>query len=236
MKWGNFKHKDKPMVEGNPYTNGRRAWNNHVGGVMSANQIWQVVGIVGMLMGLTAVGGAIHIGGQSKFIPYMVEMDKLGNIQFAGPALKMGDLDPKYIKKTIEDWLEAGRLVTPDGVLQRKAIHKVYAHLSEGDPAKKKMDELYNNEEMTPLTRAETQMVSVEVVSTVQIPGSDTWQVDWKETVRDRDGSVMKGSPFRMRGNFTVYVAAPAKDTTEEEIQKNPLGIFVKNFDWTKQL
>ncbi|WP_242468393.1 VirB8/TrbF family protein [Burkholderia plantarii] len=47
-----------------------------MGGVVSQRQTWQVIGILSLLIALAGVGGVIHIGSQSKFIPYVVEVDK----------------------------------------------------------------------------------------------------------------------------------------------------------------
>jgi type IV secretion system protein VirB5 len=88
---------------------------------------------------------------------------------------------------------------------------------------------LNGNPNANPFKRAETEMVSVEIKSVM--PQTDsTWQVDWVETVRDRKG-VTVSDPIRMRALVTVYVAPP---TTEEQMRKNPLGIFVRDFSWTK--
>lgn len=70
----------------NPYLAARRTWNDHVGGVVSQRQTWQVIGILSLLIALAGVGGVIHIGSQSKFIPYVVEVDKLGQTVAAGPV------------------------------------------------------------------------------------------------------------------------------------------------------
>ena len=39
---------------------------------------WQILGLLSLLIALAGVGGMIYIGSQSKFIPYVVEVDKLG--------------------------------------------------------------------------------------------------------------------------------------------------------------
>ena len=39
-----------------------------------------------------------------------------------------------------------------------------------------------------------------------------------------------------MRALVTVYVVEPTNNTTEEQIRNNPLGIFVRDFSWSKQL
>jgi type IV secretion system protein VirB5 len=62
----------------------------------------------------------------------------------------------------------------------------------------------------------------------------DTWQVDWVETVRDRQG-VMKTQPARMRALVTVYTVPSTPQTTEEQVRNNPLGIYVRDFSWSRQ-
>ena len=64
--------------ETNPYLNARRAWNDHVGDVVAARRAWQAVGFLSLLIALAAVGGVAYIGSQSKFVPYVIEVDKLG--------------------------------------------------------------------------------------------------------------------------------------------------------------
>ncbi len=67
-----------PTGAENPYLAARRSWNDHVGAVMTSRQTWQVMGILCLMIALASVGGIIHIGSQSKFIPYIIEVDKLG--------------------------------------------------------------------------------------------------------------------------------------------------------------
>ena len=33
-----------------------------------------------------------------------------------------------------------------------------------------------------------------------------------------------------------VHVVPPTNRTSEEQIRKNPLGIFIRDFNWSKQL
>ena len=89
----------------NPYLAARRTWNDHVGGVVSQRQTWQVIGILSLLIALAGVGGVIHIGSQSKFIPYVVEVDKLGQTVAAGPVQAAGKADPRVIHAAVADWM-----------------------------------------------------------------------------------------------------------------------------------
>jgi type IV secretion system protein VirB5 len=219
----------------NPYLSARRTWNEHVGSVVSSRQTWQVVGILSLLIALAGVGGVIHIGSQSKFIPYVVQVDKMGQTIAAGPVTAADKSDPRIVHATVADFITSARMVTPDVALQRKAVFKVYSVLSPNDPATAKMNEWLNgNADASPFKRAAKEMVNIEITSVIpQSP--DTWQVDWTETTRDRQGA-LKGQPVPMRALVTVYTAEPTSQTTDEQLRNNPMGIYVRDYSWSRLL
>lgn len=219
----------------NPYLAARRTWNDHVGSVVSSRQSWQVIGILSLLIVLAAVGGVIHIGSQSKFVPYVVEVDKLGQVRAAGPVQRAAAVDQRVVHASVASFISDARVVTPDVALQRKAVYRLYSMLSANDPATAKTNEWLNgNEDSSPFKRAAKETVSTEILSVIpQTP--DTWQVDWMETTRDRQG-MPKGLPFRMRALVTIYAVPTTPNTTEEQVRNNPLGIYVRDFSWSKQL
>ena len=227
------KENNKPETETeNPYLTARRTWNEHVGSVVSAKQTWQVVGLLSLLIALAGVGGMIHIGSKSKFIPYVVQVDKLGASRASGIVNSSVGSDPKLLGATVSEFIENARLVSPDVALQRKAVFNIYAHLSPNDPATIKMNEWLNGtSESSPFKRAAKEMVNIDITSVLpQTP--TTWQVDWIETRRDRQG-VLKGQPSEMRGLITVYQANISTNKTEEDMRKNPLSIYVRDFSWS---
>ena len=179
--------------------------------------------------------GMIHIGSQSKFVPYVIEVDKLGQTLPVSVADKAAPADPRIVSSLLARAITLARMVTPDVVVQRNAIFELYASLDSSDPAALKMQEyLGSDSDTSPFKRAAKETVDVQITSV--IPQSDeTWQVDWMETVRARgDGSII--SRFRMRALVRIYVVPPTNRTSEEQIRKNPLGIFIRDFNWSKQL
>jgi type IV secretion system protein VirB5 len=227
-------HPRRGEVE-NPYLAARRTWNEHVGSVVSSRQTWQVVGILSLLIALSAVGGMIHIGNQSKFVPYVVEVDKLGQAVAVAPAQRAALVDQRVVHASVASFISDIRLVTPDVALQRRAVFRLYAMLSANDPATAKANEWLNgSEDSSPFKRAAKETVSIEMLSVIP-QTSETWQVDWMETTRDRQG-MAKGQPVRMRALVTVYTIAATSNTTEEQVRNNPLGIYIRDFSWSKQL
>jgi type IV secretion system protein TrbF len=217
-----------------PYTSARREWNSHVGGLVSSRDNARVISIGNMLIALAAVGGLSYVALQPKFVPYTIEVDKQGNARGTGVADRMQALKPVMVKRELTKWIENARLVTMDVQLQRNAINAVYANLNANDPAAVKMNEWYNaSDAALPFNRARTILVSTEVETA--LPQSEsTWEIVWTETERERQGGAVKAK-FRMRALVTYYRAEPTPSTTPEDLDKNPLGVFVKDFSWAKQ-
>jgi type IV secretory pathway TrbF-like protein len=197
--------------------------------------VWQVIAIVSLLIVLASVSGMIFIGSQSKFIPYVVEVDKLGEAVAAGPLERASPVDSRVVRVAVSDFITNARLVTPDIALQRNAILKVYSNLRQATPASNKMTAFLNgNPALNPFKRAETVTVNADIVSLIPLT-EHTWQVDWNETERDRKSGAIIGKPYRMRALVTVTVSSTAVDASEEQMRMNPLGIYVSDYAWSKQ-
>jgi len=219
----------------NPYLNARRTWNGHVAGLMSAIQIWQVVGITSLMISLASVGGMIYIGSQSKFIPLVFQQDSGGNTVSITRADKITDAKIDDYRTAVGQFIEHIRLVTADADLQRKAVLQTYAFLNAQDPAALKANEYLNgNKEVNPFNRAANETVSIELRSVLQ-QSKESWQVDWLETVRSRDGS-QKAKPTLMRAIISIYQNEPTSETTDIEALRNPHFLYIRDFNWSKQI
>jgi len=217
----------------NPYLAARRTWNDHIMSLVSQRQAWQLVGLMAMLIALAAVGGLIHTAQQSKFIPYVIEVDKLGRTVAAGQLQSSTKVDHRVVNAALADWIGCARLVTPDIRLQEKCIYRVYSMLSGNDPAKAKMDDFMKSPEHNPMARAANEIVNIEITTIIpQTP--ETWQVEWIETTRERQGGAMQSAPVAWRALITTYVADTTTATTDEQLRLNPLGIFIRDYSWSR--
>ena len=218
----------------NPYLKARRSWNGHVAGIMSAAQIWQFVAMVSLLISLASVGGIIYIGSQSKFVPLVFQQDSSGNTISVTRADRVPDAQVDDYRTAASKFIENIRLVTADSDLQRKAVLQTYSFLAANDPAAIKANEYLNGNAMiNPFNRARREIVSIEIRSVLQ-QSKESWQIDWEETIRGRDGALMN-RPYLMRAIITLYQKEPTTETTNIEALRNPHFIFVRDFNWSKQ-
>jgi type IV secretion system protein TrbF len=242
MSFFKKKPKSAPEVAGsasiptvNPYLNAQRTWNSHVGSLIASRLVWQLVAIVSLLIVLASVAGVIYIGSQSKFVPYVVQVDKLGEVSAQRSIERASPVDSRIVRESVASFITNARLVTPDIALQRMAIFKVYAMLMKQTPASNKMTAYLNgNPQMNPFKRAETETVNAEIISIIPMT-ANTWQVDWTETVRARKNGAIIGQPYRMRALVTMVVRPDVAGDSEEQMQANPFGIYVSDYAWSKQ-
>lgn len=228
--------KNKPeKLTDNPYLNARRAWNVHTAGLMKSLQLWQFIGLASLFIAMAAVGGIISIGSQSKFIPLVFQQDASGNTLSITKASEVSNASVDDLRAVSAHFIENIRMVSADVELQKKAVFQVYSFLNHEDAALAKIQEFYNgNQNSNPFERAANEIVSVEIRSVLQETES-SWQVNWIETVRNRDGS-LKQKPFVMKAIINLYQDLDLKNATNDTLLKNPHLIYIRDFNWSRDL
>jgi len=215
----------------NPYLSARRHWNSQTDRAFSAARLWQVYGTAGLLVALASVAGWIHVASEPRYVPYVVEVDKLGEAVAVHPAPNAAQADARVVRASLASFIWSARMVTADVAVERKALFQVWGMLRSKDPATVKIQEWWNEQTKTdPYHRAATETVDVDISSALPLSDS-SYQIDWLESVRDRDGN-LKEPPYRMRATLSIYTAPLDRRASEAEISANPLGVYVSDFHW----
>jgi type IV secretion system protein TrbF len=211
-----------------PYLAARREWDERYGNLITRERNWRAIAFCCGFVSLLTVAGLVWLSSRSRIVPFVVAMDSLGRPVAAGPAEQTTIADDRIKRAALYSWLESLRLVTGDGIAQRKAINHVYAYVASGSQAQAFISEFYRND--PPQKRAQTVTVSIEVQAV--LPTSDrTFEMEWAETTRDLYGTVMQKAHWK--GAFTIATNPP---TDEGVARVNPLGIYVTNASWGKLL
>ena len=227
--------KEMDALGANPYLASRRVWNAHYGALVASRRGWQALGIASLLIVVGCVGGLIHIGSQSKWVPYVVEVNKLGETAAVREAQRASPADPRVVRSVLAAFISDVRTVTPDTALLRRGVLRAYAVLGSGSAAQQKTNDWFTSAEASnPFKRAAKETVSVQIDSVLP-QGGNAWQVDWVESTFDRQGNAIS-SPIRMRAVLIVDVAEQPSSASEQQLRDNPLGIFITDYSWSKQL
>lgn len=221
--------KEKPRSVHNPYLAARKEWDERYGDLISRARNWRAACFAMAGVAFLAVGGMIVMSRQARIVPYVVAVDGLGRTIASGPAEQASVADDRLKRAALNSWISDWRLVSMDGVAQRKAIDRTYAMIAAGSPAQVAISDFFRRE--PPHERAAKQTVDVEVKAI--FPSSDrTYEVEWVETTRSLAGSTT-GEPQRWKGSFTIAVNPPADEVLA---RVNPLGIYVTSASWSRAL
>lgn len=224
---GKGKHPDEKPAH-NPYLAARSEWNERYGSYIAEARRWKLIALAALAIAAVAVIGVLNLASKSRFVPFLVEVDKLGETLAIKKAEQAQAADTRVIRASLARFVDDTRSVTPDATLQKQALLEAYAYLSNQDPATAALNDHFAKN--SPFERAQTETVTVEINNVLPIT-KDTWQIEWTESVRSRHGQPLEKT--RWKATATVYVVPPVK---EEQIMKNPLGIYIRDYTWAKQL
>lgn len=212
----------------NPYLVARQEWSERYGSYVKAAAAWRTVGILALAMAVTGFGYALYLSTQVKLVPYIVEVDKLGTSVTSGFPEKIEYADARVVRAALGNFVTSFRSITPDAVVQKQYIDRTYALLRTSDPSTQKVNGWFRGN--SPFEKAKTSTVAIEVNNIVAL-SQQTYQIDWTEYERDRKGK--ETGTRRFRGIATVALTAPQDEAI---IRVNPIGLYVRDFDWTAQL
>lgn len=213
--------------EGHPYLDGRYAFERLFGDLARGKRSWQSVAFIALLLNLVLAAGYVHLASQHKVVPYVVELDALGEMRAAG-RLSLRDVPERAITAVLRRFVHNLRTVPTDTRLLNVRLQDARTHVN-GRAAKTLVTDLERDRENLErmLQRGDTRYVE-EISSVLKVPGEGIlYRVSWRELTRigheDRISSY--------EGHFQVRVA-PAEE--EEVLSSNPLGIYIMDYTLTQ--
>jgi type IV secretory pathway TrbF-like protein len=204
------------------------AWMERYGDHVVQARLWRRTALASLAIAAISSAGAVWIGSQNRITPYVVEVDKLGAAVAVGRADQARRPDRRIIVAQLARWIADVRSVYADAAAQRALVTEAYAMVNQRGPAYGALNEHMRRHD--PFKRARTETVSVEVQSALPI-SADSWRIEWRETVRGRDG---KPGPARQYQATVTISFRPPED--EAAIRVNPAGLYIDSFSWAQRL
>lgn len=216
-----YGHTAQPVT---PYQRAGQLWDERIGASRVQARNWRFMAFGCLALSSAMAAGLLWQSLQSRVIPYVVAIDRLGEPRALSEAeadytpndpqiawalskfvshVRSASLDPVIARR---DWLEAYDFTTQRGA---KFLSE-YARTSGA------------------LQRIGERTVTVQVTSVVR--ASDTsFQVKWSEDAYER-GSL--SATTRWTGILTLVRKIPRDADT---LRRNPLGIYVDAIDWSRE-
>lgn len=188
---------------------------------------WKIAALAELAIIAGLLIAYVQMASASRVVPYVVEVDRLGQAVAFGPAEPLRRTDQRVTVRDLTTLIRNLRSVTPDPALQVRMIEDAYAFMNPS--AATFLNEYFADPRNDPRLLGQERTRDVEVTSVLPIPNSSSWKVQWTETERPHLGS------FAERSAWEAYLTVdhvPPRDA--ETIQANPLGLYVTGINWTR--
>lgn len=213
-------------VPGKAFTKGRRAWDEWIGAASRRERIAYGIAFAALGVAGLATWDAREQHRKGSYIPYVVERDATGRRTASGVLDGPRTLTDAQIGKRLLTWLRDTRMVVADYAGLRILVSDAYDMTAPGSIAQQKLIAYHQAD--PPETRAARTTVHLSGETALRV-ANRTWQLEWCEHSVARDGSAIGDELWRMTATYEID--APS---TPADIDRNPEGFFVIDFDWRK--
>lgn len=208
-----------------PYQRAAQEWDLRLGSARVQARNWRLAffGTLALSGALTA--GIIWQGARGTIVPWVVEVNKLGEAQAVAPANADWQPTDPQIAFHLARFIEQVRSIPADAIVVRVNWLRAYDFTSP-QGALALNDYARANDPFAQIGKVQ---VGVDVTSVIRA-SKTSFRVAWVER-RYQDGSLADTS--RWTAILMISVQTPR---TPDALRKNPLGIFVNAINWSKEL
>lgn len=208
-----------------PYQRAAQAWDDRIGSARVQAKNWRLAffGTLALSGALTA--GIIWQGARGTIVPWVVEVDKLGEAQAAAPANADWQPSDPQVAFHLARFIEQVRSIPADAIVVRENWLRAY-NFTTDKGALALNDYARANDPFAQIGKVQ---VGVDVTSVIRA-SKDSFRVAWVER-RYQDGSLAETT--RWSAIVTITIQTPK---TPDALRKNPLGLFVNAINWSKEL
>jgi type IV secretory pathway TrbF-like protein len=213
----------KPLALNNPFEAQDKKYSDLLLNARKEKRMYQIIALVCLAFTGLSICGLFYGVSLQKNIPYLINVMPTGESQYLGEVRYTGDLQipEAAIQFQVKTFLTYLRSISGDYDMLYRDISLCY-NMVTSECEKKMTKELTAN---SPFKASKSGIKKTLQIESILKLTNGTYQLDWIESTTE-SGQVKRA---RLRGLFTVKLLQP----TEKNIQTNPLGIYIDNYDIT---
>lgn len=208
-----------------PYQKAAQVWDERIGSSRVQARNWRLMALGSMILAIGLSGGVIWQARRSTITPYVIEVEKFGEVRAIGPAIEAYKPSDAQIAYHLARFIDNVRSLSIDPIIVRQNWLRAY-DFATNRAANTLNDYARQND---PFAKVGTRTITVEVTSVVRA-SDDSFEIRWREEIFE-NGSL--ASTDRYTGVLSIVLQRPR---TEETLRKNPLGIYVHALNWSLDL
>ena len=208
-----------------PYQKAAQVWDERIGSARVQAKNWRLMAFGSLALSFALTIGVIWQSLQSRVVPYVVQVDKLGGVEAVGPAIQHYQPNEAQIGYFLARFITDVRSLSIDPIVIRNNWLEAYDYATDHG-AVFLNDYAQKND---PFKGVGERTASVQVTSVVR--ASDTsFQVKWTEQRFDHD-------TLTKTEHWTAILSVVTQDPPNSDVlRKNPLGLYVNGINWSREL
>lgn len=208
-----------------PYQRAAQAWDERIGSARVQAKNWRLMAFGSLALAMGLAGGLIWQSARGTVVPWVVQVDRLGQAQAVAPAVADDTPSDPQIAWYLAHFIDMVRALPADPIIVRQNWLLAYDFTTTSGAAALNDYARAND----PFARIGKQQIAVDVSSVLRA-SPNSFRVAWSER-RYLDGALAETS--RWTAILTIAIQPP---TSAERLRKNPLGIYVTALNWSKEL
>ena len=224
FKRPSIRYAKTPQAE-TPYQRAAQVWDERIGSARVQAKSWRYAFLGALGLSAVLTGGLVWQNARGTIVPWVVEVDKLGEARSVAPAAADFEPTDPQIAFHLARFIEHVRAIPDDPIVVRENWLRSYQFASDKG-ALALNDYARANDPFAAIGR---EQVAVDMTSVIRA-SPRSFRVAWVER-RYRDGALAETT--RWTAILGVAVQPPR---TPDALTSNPLGIFVTSINWSKEL
>jgi type IV secretion system protein TrbF len=208
-----------------PYQAAAQAWDERIGSSRVQARNWRLMAFGCLGLALVMSGALAWRAGQAVVTPYVVEVDRSGEIRAVGEAVTPYRPTDAQIAFHLAHFITSVRSLATDPVIVRQSWLEAYGFTTDQGAATLNEYARAND----PFAHIGQVSTAVEITSVVRASES-SFQVRWVE--RTYTHGSLSGTEH-WTAILAIVIQPPR---TEERLRSNPLGIYVNGLSWSREL
>jgi len=208
-----------------PYQRAAQVWDDRIGSARVQAKNWRLMAFGSLLLSSGLAGALVWQSLRGNVVPWVVQVDKLGQAQAVAPATADYQPTDPQIAWHLARFIQEVRGIPADPVVLRQNWLDAYNYVT--DKGALALNDYARTND--PFSKVGKNQVSVDVASVIRA-SDNSFRVEWIERHYVDDALA---STERWSAILTIVLQTP---TDADRLKKNPLGVYVHALNWSKEL
>ncbi|RWM24683.1 conjugal transfer protein TrbF [Mesorhizobium sp.] len=218
-------HYGKTPQPETPYQKAAQVWDDRIGSARVQARNWRIMAFGSLILSVGLAGSLVWQSSQGTVVPWVVQVDTLGQPQTVAPATTDYKPTDPQIAWHLARFVEQVRSIPADPIIVRQNWLRAYEWTTDQGAAALN-DYARANE---PFAKIGREQVAVEVSSVIRA-SPDSFRVAWTERHYE-NGQLSTTEHWTA---ILTIVVQPPNDA--ERLRANPLGIYVNAVNWSREM